>query len=129
MAVSLSTDTPTFLRLEEIELVIKPSVRDRDCLVVTFALAGLSMRDLQTALYPRFAALGVEQVLHVGTRATFHGVRRDREADVYAALDDSIAEVNRHRARRWGYALRRARPSKRSPAAKRRSAKSKSGRS
>jgi len=102
MAVPVSTDIPSFLRLAEIDLVIKPSVRDRGCLVVTFALAGIAMRDLQNALYPRFAALGVEQVLHVGTQVTFHGISAGREADVYAALEDSIAHVNRQRARRWG---------------------------
>jgi len=109
MAVPVSTDIPSFLRLAEIDLVIKPSVRDRGCLVVTFALAGIAMRDLQNALYPRFAALGIEQVLHVGTQVTFHGISAGREADVYAALEDSIAHVNRQRARRWGHALVRER--------------------
>ena len=102
-------DSPTLLHLSEIDLVIKPSVRNHDCLTVTFDLSGSPMRDLQRRLYPRFAALGVEQVLHTGTRATFHGISTDREADVYAALQDSIAEVNRGCARRWGYALMRRR--------------------
>jgi len=98
-------DSPIFLHLSEMDLAIKPNVRDRDCLVVTFDLSGVPMRDLQRQLYPRFAGLGVDRVLHAGNRATFYGVSTDREADVYAALEDSIAEVNRQRARRWGYAL------------------------
>jgi hypothetical protein len=103
--MATTPDSPTFLHLSEIDLAIKPSAGDRDCLVVTFDLSGVPMRDLQRQLYPRFAALGIQQVLHTGTRATFYGISRDRAADVYAALEDSIAQVNRQRARRWGYAL------------------------
>lgn len=86
------------LRLADTDPEIKHSPSNSDRFVVKFTLEGIHLRQLQEALEPRLAGIGVERIHRFGMTVSLSGVEQGREAEVYAEIQAAIEEVNRARA-------------------------------
>jgi hypothetical protein len=85
------------LRLVDSGPKIEHSASGSDRFVVTFTLEGVHLLELQEALEPRLAGIGVERIQRFGMTISLSGVERGREAEVYAEIQAAIEEVNRAR--------------------------------
>jgi hypothetical protein len=85
------------LRLADRDPEIKHSASNSDRFVVTFTLEGVHLLELQEALEPRLAGIGVERIHRFGMTVSLFGVEQGREAEVYAQVQAAIEEVNRAR--------------------------------
>jgi hypothetical protein len=57
---------------------------------VTFTLEGAHLLELQEALEPRLAGIGVERMHRFGMTVSLSGVEEGREAEVYAEIQAAI---------------------------------------
>jgi hypothetical protein len=85
------------LRLADSDPKIQHSASGSDRFVVTFTLEGVHLLELQEALEPRLAGIGVERIHRFGMTVSLSGVEQGREAEVYAEIQAAIEEVNRAR--------------------------------
>jgi hypothetical protein len=85
------------LRLADSDPKIQHSASGSDRFVVTFTLEGVHLLELQEALEPRLAGIGVERIDRFGMTVSLSGVEQGREAEVYAEIEAALEEVNRAR--------------------------------
>jgi hypothetical protein len=85
------------LRLADRDPTIQHSASGSDRFVVTFTLEGVNLLELQEALEPRLAGIGVERIHRFGMTVSLSGVEQGREAEVYAEIQAAIQEVNQAR--------------------------------
>jgi regulator of protease activity HflC (stomatin/prohibitin superfamily) len=85
------------LRLADSDPEIKHSASNSDRFVVKFTLEGVHLLELQKALEPRLAGIGVEGLHRFGMTVSLSGVEQGREAEVYAEIQAAIEEVNQAR--------------------------------
>lgn len=85
------------LRLADRDPEIQHSASNADRFVVKFTLEGVHLLELQEALEPRLAGIGVDRIHRFGMTVSLSGVEQGREAEVYAEIQAAIEEVNRAR--------------------------------
>src|SRR5215218_6799918 len=85
------------LRLADSDPEIKHSASNSDRFVVKFTLERVHLLELQEALEPRLAGIGVERIHRFGMTVSLSGVERGLKAEVYAEIQAAIEEVNRAR--------------------------------
>jgi hypothetical protein len=85
------------LRLADSDPKIQRSASGSDRFVVTFTLEGVHLLELQEALEPRLAGIGVERIHRFGMTVSLSGDEEGREAEVYAEIQAAIEEVNQAR--------------------------------
>lgn len=85
------------LRLADRDPEIQHSASNADRFVVKFTLEGVHLLELQEALEPRLAGIGVDRIKRFGMTVSLSGVEQGREAEVYAEIQAAIEEVNRAR--------------------------------
>ena len=64
---------------------------------VKFAFEGTHLLEVQNALVPRLAAMGVERVTRSGMTITLYGVEQGREGEVFAEVQSAVEDVNKAR--------------------------------
>ena len=97
MATTSSDTTNRYgrLRLVDRDPGVEPGSGSR--FNVKFAFEGTNLIEMQTALGPRLAAMGVERVTRSGMTITLHGVEPGREADVFGEVQSALDDVNKAR--------------------------------
>jgi hypothetical protein len=70
-----------------------------DSFTVKFTMDGADLLELQNALRPRLAAVGVQGITRLGMTLSLHGVEAGREGEVFAEVETAIDEVNKLRQR------------------------------
>jgi hypothetical protein len=83
------------LRLVDRDPEVEPGSGSR--FNVNFAFEGTNLIEMQTALGPRLAAIGVARVARSGMTITLYGVEQGRESDVFGAVQSALDEVNNAR--------------------------------
>jgi hypothetical protein len=83
------------LRLADRDPEVEPGSGSR--FNVKFAFEGTNLIEMQTALGPRLAAVGVARVTRSGMTITLYGVEQGREGDVFGAVQSALDDVNEAR--------------------------------
>ena len=68
-----------------------------DRFTVEFTMEGVDLLELENALRPRLAAVGVERITRFGMTISLHGVEEGRESEVFHQLETTIEDVNKRR--------------------------------
>ena len=61
---------------------------------VTFTMEGFDLLELENALRPRLAAVGVKRISRFGMTMSLYGVEAGREGEVFHLLETAIEDVN-----------------------------------
>ena len=85
------------LRLADKDPRIVRSTSAADRFTVTFALEGTNLLELQNALAPRIADIGVEGISRMGMSMSLYGVEQGREGEVLNEVQAAIDDVNQAR--------------------------------
>lgn len=94
----MATITPATERQVDLRLANKdPEVTHSgsdDRFTVKFTMEGVNLREMQSVLAPRLAAVGVERISRFGMTMSLHGVTAGREGEVFHELETAIDDVN-----------------------------------
>jgi len=85
------------LRLAAKDPEVEHAASGSERFTVKFALEGTNLLELENALAPRLAGVGVERISRSGMTITLYGVEQGREGEVFHEVQAGIDEVNRTR--------------------------------
>jgi hypothetical protein len=85
------------LRLSNSDPEVEPMASRPGRFMVKFKLEGVDLRELETAITPRLAAVGVDAMRRFGMTVSLDGVEPGREAEIQAVVQGAINDVNRAR--------------------------------
>jgi hypothetical protein len=85
------------LRLAAKDPEVEHAASGSERFTVKFALEGTNLLELENALAPRLADVGVERISRSGMTITLYGVEHGREGEVFHEVQSGIDDVNRAR--------------------------------
>lgn len=85
------------LRLSKSDPEVEPMNSRPGRFTVKFKLDGVDLLELETAISPRLAAVGVDAIRRFGMTVSLDGVEPGREAEIQAVVQGAIDDVNRAR--------------------------------
>jgi hypothetical protein len=85
------------LRLSKSDPEVEPMNSRPGRFTVKFKLDGVDLLELETAISPRLAAVGVDAIRRFGMTVSLDGVEPGREAEIQKVVQGAIDDVNRAR--------------------------------